>query len=143
MGRHIRESTTTTKTFADRLSDLVQEKKDSGSNHEQICAELGVATGALSQWMSDVSTANIDALAKIANYFGVSCDYLLGLSDAPTNDPDLAAACDLTGLSKEAVEFFSKIKTGDIQVANKKDAGFLLLELVGYFAQLLSKGSNG
>lgn len=40
-----------------------------------------MASGAMSDWAADNKTATIDSLYKIAKYFGVSTDYLLGLSE--------------------------------------------------------------
>lgn len=82
MGRPKRESSSVTKAFADRLSDLVEEKKATGLSHNEICEQAGVGSGAMSDWLSDNKTANIDSLYKLAKYFNVSADYLLGISRA-------------------------------------------------------------
>lgn len=81
MGRAKRQSTEATKTFADRLSDLIAEAKESGKSHEDICRGAGVASGAMSDWAADNKTTTIDGLYKTAKYFGVSTDWLLGLSN--------------------------------------------------------------
>lgn len=104
MGRHSRVSTPTTKAFAERLSDLVQAKKNTGLSHDEICRQIGASSGGLSEWMSDNKTASIDNLAKISKYFGVSTDYLLGLSNLKTPDVDIQKACELTGLSDDAIK---------------------------------------
>ena len=63
MGRPPRQSTIVTKTFADRLSQLVEEKKKAPeSNHAQIAADIGVSSGALSEWCSDNKTISISQL---------------------------------------------------------------------------------
>lgn len=51
-----------------------------------------------------IKSPSADIVYTLADYFGVSSDYLLGLSDAPTTDTDLRAVCDYTGLSQEMVE---------------------------------------
>lgn len=81
MGRLSRQSTDATKAFADQLSDLIADAKKSGKSHEEICEGAGVASGAMSDWAADNKTATIDSLYKIAKYFGVSTDWLLGLSN--------------------------------------------------------------
>ena len=88
--------------FADRLSDLISE---SGKTLRQIASEIGVSYPTLSTYQNGTQKANIEALAKIANYFNVSADYLLGLSDAPTTDKTAAAAVDYTGLALDTVKF--------------------------------------
>ena len=73
--------TETTKALADRLSDLI---KDSGKDHRQIAKECGLGShGSLSKYASDGAEPGINALAKLADYFGVSIDYLVGRTDDP------------------------------------------------------------
>lgn len=104
MGRPLRVSTPTTKAFAERLSDLVQAKKNQGLSHDEISREIGVSSGVLSEWMSDNKTASIENLGKLSRYFSVTSDYLLGLSEAKTADKDVQIACKTTGLSADAIE---------------------------------------
>lgn len=108
MGRKPRESTIVTKAFADRLSDLIQEKKSTGMCHEEICEQVGVASGAMSEWASDNKTANIESLYKLSTYFGVSADWLLGISETRSTDKEIKNACEHTGLSENAVSFLHK-----------------------------------
>lgn len=103
MARPPRVSTPTTKAFADRLSDLVQIKKSEGLSHDEISRQIGVSSGVLSEWMSDNKTASIENLAKLSKYFGVSADYLLGLAALKTPDVDIQKACEITGLSEDAI----------------------------------------
>lgn len=55
---------------------------------------LSVSKQAVSNWENNNIQPSIDMLLKIADYFGVTTDYLLGRS----NDNSL----DISGLSKEA-----------------------------------------
>ena len=107
MARPSRVSTPTTKAFAERLSDLVQIKKSEGLSHDEISRQIGVSSGVLSEWMSDNKTASIENLAKLAKYFNVSTDYLLGLSDVQTADMDVKAICEYTGLTAAVVVFLN------------------------------------
>lgn len=58
----------------------------------------------ISNWQTGESVPDIIKLAVIAQYFGVSTDYLLGLSDTKSPDAGAKAAVEYTGLSEEAVE---------------------------------------
>ena len=51
-------------------------------------------------------------VAKLARYYGVTSDFLLGLVDFPTIDVDGQAACKYTGLSAEAVEMLHYFSRG-------------------------------
>lgn len=104
MARPKRTSTVTTKIFADRLDSLIAEKKqESGLNHKEIAAALGIGDGTLSEWCSDNKTASIDALPKIAEYFNVSADWLIGLSDVRTRNESIQAINESIGLSTKAI----------------------------------------
>lgn len=63
-----------------------------------------------------IKSPSADIVYTLADYFGVSSDYLLGLSDVPTTDADLRAVCEYTGLSDEAVEFIKSTK-GNIKIS--------------------------
>lgn len=110
MGRAKREPTATSKAFADALFELVQNKKDAGMSHEAISKAAGVASAALSAWLLDKSSPTIEGLYKLSKYFGVSADYLLGLTDVQTVNTDLRAVCEYTGLSECALEQMEKGK---------------------------------
>lgn len=97
-------STSVSKTFAERLSDLVAEEKESGVQIRELADKIGIGAGSLSQYQNDFTTASIEALYKIAKYFNVSADYLLGLTHVRTGDKDIREVCDYTGMSEEAIE---------------------------------------
>ena len=103
MARPLRVSTPTTKAFAERLSDLVQIKKDEGLSHDEISRQIGVSSGVLSEWMSDNKTASIENLAKLAKYFNVSADYLLGRTDVKTSNMNVKAICEYLGLNESTI----------------------------------------
>jgi len=65
---------------------------------------FGVTRQTITNWQLGESAPNVIALAKIAEHFGVSTDYLLGLSDTRNPDVSARAAVAYTGLSEEAVE---------------------------------------
>lgn len=61
--------------FARRLT-LLRENKDLKKN--QLAAILNVSDSCISQYESGRSMPGCDILVRIAQYFGVSVDYLLG-----------------------------------------------------------------
>lgn len=52
--------------------------KDKGISAAKMMNELGFSSGLYSQWKSGKQKPSRDKLEKIANYFNVSVDYLLG-----------------------------------------------------------------
>jgi transcriptional regulator with XRE-family HTH domain len=99
-----------TRKFAERLDDLVYEKRKLGKNTKDIAAESGVPSGSLSKYQNDAGEAGINSLAKLANYFGVSTDYLLGLTDIPHGNADDMAIADRLGFSNNSIEAFVDLK---------------------------------
>ena len=79
-------------------------------NHKEIAAALEVGDGTLSEWCSDNKTASIDAIPKIAEYFNVSSDWLLGLSEDRRTKP--SAVNDL-GLSETAIKQIEEWKANN------------------------------
>lgn len=52
--------------------------KDKGVSASKMMSELGFSSGLYSQWKSGKQKPSRDKLEKIAEYFSVSVDYLLG-----------------------------------------------------------------
>lgn len=61
-----------------RIKSL-QEKR--GLIQELLAAELGITQQMLSKYERDISIIKVDVLKRLAGYFNVTTDYLLGLSD--------------------------------------------------------------
>lgn len=88
--------------FRDRASELIIK---SNLTQSELKEALGVSAGTISDLKNQKSPPpNAETLYKLAKYFNVSADYLLGLSDVLSVDIDMKAVCDYTGLSQEAVE---------------------------------------
>ena len=66
--------------FALRLKEL-REKK--GLSQKAFSAKLGVSQSTVGMWESQKREPNFETTEKIANFFGVSTDYLLGRTDEP------------------------------------------------------------
>ena len=103
MARKKRISTITTKTFSERLSELVNTKKRTGLSQKEIATQLNLSSGTLSEWCSDNVTPPIDVLPGLAEYFNVSTDWLLGLSDVMSRNEDIQFIHNKTALSQEAI----------------------------------------
>lgn len=64
--------------FAERLKEL---RKEKGVSLKLLASEIGVSDIAISRWENKQRVPNIESLVALAKYFGVSCDYLVGLED--------------------------------------------------------------
>lgn len=65
-----------TMNILERIQELCKEQ---GTNPSKLEVELGFGKGTLYKW--DKSSPNTDKLSKVADYFKVSLDYLLGRGD--------------------------------------------------------------
>ena len=62
-------------------SRIKQLREKRGLIQEILAAELGITQKMLSKYERDVTLIKVDILKKIATYFNVTTDYLLGVSD--------------------------------------------------------------
>ncbi len=69
------------------LSARIKELRTShGLTQVEFAKALSVSKQAVSNWENNNIQPSIDMLIKIADYFGVSTDYLLGRGDTPSLD---------------------------------------------------------
>ena len=90
--------------FPDRLSDLINEKQKLGISQNVIAEKLEVSKSVLSEWASGKKKPSLKNLCNLSQYFGVSADYLLGITDARSVEPDIRAIQEYTGLSDNALK---------------------------------------
>ena len=64
--------------FYQKLKELREEKE---LLQKQLGVELGVSQVTVARWETGNREPEFDMLIKIAKYFGVTTDYLLGLED--------------------------------------------------------------
>ncbi len=107
--------------FKERLTQL---RKELDLTQEQLAEKLGIGytRTAISAWEVGRNEPSNEDTIKIAEYFGVSTDYLLGKSDIRNPEEQIkdefqfAYHKETEGLSeeeiKEALEFYKRIKYG-------------------------------
>ncbi|MCM1277197.1 MAG: helix-turn-helix domain-containing protein [Lachnospiraceae bacterium] len=67
-----------------RLKELRTQK---GLTVAQLCSEMGLNTSSYVKYEREEREIGIDNLVKFSNFYGVTTDYLLGIS-APETEPD-------------------------------------------------------
>lgn len=95
------ESTTNKQTFLERFRDLFNEK---GCSQEELGKTIGAARSTVATWLDGRTVPNAYMVKAIAEYFSVSADYLLCISDTRSSDVNVKSAMEYTGLTEEAVE---------------------------------------
>ena len=84
--------------FAIRIKNLRQSRE---INQVQLAEKLGVKKQSISNWENDNIMPSVDMLVKIADFFHVSTDYLLGREMQEANVPQML---DVTGLTPRQIE---------------------------------------
>lgn len=90
--------------FPERLREIMQAH---GTTQQEIAEYVGKSRQAIGYYADGSSTPDWQTLAKLATYFGISTDWLLGLADAQSIDFDIQRICKYTGLSEESIKFLS------------------------------------
>ena len=73
--------------FSARLSTL---RKDRDVSQKQAAIDLEVSQALLSHYEKGIRECSLDFVKRCAHYYGVSADYLLGLSDHPHGGGELS-----------------------------------------------------
>ncbi len=63
-------------------STITQLRKRKGVSQKEAASELGVSQALLSHYENGIRECGLDFVLRVANYYGVSCDYLLGNSNS-------------------------------------------------------------
>lgn len=79
----------------------------------KVSKATGIAGSTFSDWKSGRSTPKQDKLQKIADYFGVTVDYLMtGKEESKEKDPELTAR-DERDIAKDLDRIMGQIQKGD------------------------------
>lgn len=109
----------TKEIFSKRLLELRESRKLS---RQTAADSLQISRASLEYYEKGLRLPDVCILAKIADFYNVSSDYLLGRSDVKSIDADkqINAACRYTGLSEAALEEIKYLveKNGEILKIN-------------------------
>ena len=94
-------------TVFERIEKLRKDKKISQGKLEK---ELGFSNGSISKWRN--STPTYERLQKVADYFGVSVDYLMTGTEDKKESPVLTAR-DERDIAKDLNRIMEKLSAGD------------------------------
>ena len=105
---------------------IKQLREKRGLIQEILAAELGITQQLLSKYERDITLIKVDILKKIAIYFNVTTDYLLGISDVKRDlqgqmkmNETLDQYYDLVEVYKELDEYDQEMIWSIIQIVKK------------------------
>ncbi|MGN1341094.1 MAG: helix-turn-helix domain-containing protein [Oscillospiraceae bacterium] len=96
--------------FAEVLRTLLAGKERDGINLSSVADELGITRQSLAQYRDGNNIPDIVILGRMAEYFNVTTDYLLGRTPYPTVEQDLRIAEEVTGLSEQSINALCLLK---------------------------------
>lgn len=92
----------------------IADNKHGRQTMDEVAAATGVSKNMISRLEKDPRNNNDkpesesgvkwQAVAKLARHYGVSADYLMGLSEVKTPDQTIQSVCRYTGLSEKAID---------------------------------------
>lgn len=80
------------------------------SDPKALAKHLGVSVQAINQYKQGTAFPKVENLIKIADYYNISIDYLIGITDTKNRDTTMQSACDFTGLSEDSIAFLNRMK---------------------------------
>mgnify|MGYP000890473520 FL=1 len=128
-------------------------RKERKISQKQAAADLGVSQALLSHYEKGVRECGLDFLVKVADYYNVSCDYLLGRSPDPVGktisyedipEPDgskkerLSPSEIMSSFSKKLIissvnVLFSILQKAGSDTLTKESSSFLMLAIYRIF----------
>ena len=105
---------------------IKQLRENRGLIQEILAAELGITQQMLSKYERDILCIKVDVLMKIAEYFNVTTDYLLGISEVKRDlqgqmkmNKTLDTYYDLIEIYKDLDEYDQKMVWSIMQTVKK------------------------
>ena len=104
-----------TKTLGQRLYEC---REKTGMKQADVARALNVQRQQISYYENDSRQPDLDRLKELSRLYGVSTDYLLGMTDVSSSDLEIKEVCNYTGLSENAVNILHKHSTVSKEIGN-------------------------
>ncbi len=97
-----------------RITEILAQK---GITQKSLADHIRIKPNVISYWCKGERTPNTEQIIMIADYFGVSTDYLLCRTDVASTNTDIQMICDYTGLSEKAIQIVANCKMNGDDIA--------------------------
>lgn len=104
-----------TKTLGQRLYEC---REKTGMKQADVARALNVQRQQISYYENDSRQPDLDRLKELSRLYGVSTDYLLGMTYVSSSDLEIKEVCNYTGLSENAVNILHKHSTVSKEIGN-------------------------
>ena len=120
-------------TYSERLVELRTEK---GYSQKAVAVDLGISLALLSHYEKGIREFNLDFLCRIAEYYNVTSDYILGRTDSRTGldsrvleDKDEDSVFNTRTIYRAAIMTHERMNAGS---SNAGDSADILYALILY-----------
>lgn len=119
-----------TLTMGERFKDArTVHNKNGKQTTDAVFEATGISKSTLSNIENDKRDPGADVIRKLAKHYGVSTDYLLGLTDIKTPETNARAVISYTGLSEENVKTLHDMASSlGGPALSSKDANIICLD---------------
>ena len=104
--------------FDKKLGQRLARLRPADKSQQDVAGELGIKRESVNHWENGLKHIKAEDLAKLARYYRVSADYLLGLSEVAAPDVTTRAAVRRYGLGEGALsvlEGLDRTETGALE----------------------------
>lgn len=115
--------------FCRRFRKLYDSDKNMYKTYDSLGERIGVTRQAVSNYYNGFTYPDTFILAKIANTFEVSTDYLLGVSEISTTDVETKRVIEMIGLKENLVESLIAMTKNESGVNRLKTTPALISDL--------------
>lgn len=130
-----------TTTFASRLSEL---RKEKGITQKNAAKDLSVSQALLSHYEKGIRECSLSFVVKAADYYGVSCDYLLGHENSSVRLEALSSITDIPEDSELSIDtmYRASIIAGQKCISDEKSLEFMMTLYTMATYLLLASGAK-
>jgi transcriptional regulator with XRE-family HTH domain len=89
---------------------LKKEREKRNWSQKYVAEKIGITNTVLSNYERDYRDPDTETLKKLADLYGVSTDYLLGLTDNPQSKKSVTVAGQEIELTPEELKLFEELK---------------------------------
>ena len=105
--------------FSSRLKELMDNSTPK-TTQQDLAQILNVTRQQISNYATGKTSPDPNTICTLAKYFHVSTDYLLGVSDIPQSDADIAKMNKSLGLSEKVISFLQWQMSALYELTNKE-----------------------
>lgn len=122
---------------------ITEQRKKRKLSQKQVAADLGISQALLSHYEKGIRECGLDFVVRIADYYNVSCDCLLGRTSPESGSiqtPDTAN--DVETVKKAAARILSACRNAGGEEFEKEIFDFMILNFYKLFRIISEKNDN-